>query len=803
MRALQELSFCLNMEMKTVGSVFLKRLNEYALCLFCIVCMCGVELNAQVIDFTDLYAPYVHCYTGHFSNPFEVDHGNHPVPNRHEHVNAAFLDPNTDWRLYVDAGVIKLGNDNAGSEAEAITYTFQVTPNNALLVVKFATVMQNHGHSKGQQAYFQIRVMDTLGNEITADACRKYQIYPEEFLSSHNVQVEQIFESGDESRFFSDWITVPIDLYSLMGQTITIEFSTHDCALNEHFGYAYFAVQSVSSNLTYTYTDSSQIVTAPAGFDSYMWSNGQTTQSATYSMTDTLIYCIINREEDCSIILGASYEISPGGGDGGEDIPTVFIDSIEIICEGEDYYGPFWSPIIDVHENTHLTFPIYTGTHMDTFYDFYIKVAFLYHYVDECVLLSSEGYHEGGFNIDALQPGMMYDTIKGISREGCDSISILRLNVIPPMNSNARIKTNNMTICNGEPQMYWIDGVDENVSYRWLYPDYVVGNVYSPGTRAELLISNGNSDTVVVIQVERTNACGGGIDTLSISIVHYPTYRVVYEDSVAYGHAYHGYGFDIPPWYNVGEWPFDREEHTVHGCDSIIRLRLICYKPLNISVLAYPNSICEGEESVLSAVGEYAALEPVACPACPVNIGDYICADDSIFSPSEIGGRTPVGVVFYVDPSGWHGWAVSTGEIRDTMWGRDGNGISRDIAALTNYTIALEAIRDLNGELNNAAIKQAGVRWEYPAAYLANDDPSWYFPAMGQLCQLLGNSYIVNQSLALMGATTLSGKYWSSTEAEKDMGINMSKAWMMDKETGQISKDAKIKKYKIRTIRDF
>src|SRR6185369_13579952 len=82
-----------------------------------------------------------------------------------------------------------------------------------------------------------------------------------------------------ESVVWKDWTTVGINLTPYIGQDITLEFSTGDCALSGHFGYAYLDCYCMPNEIQSEFCiGSSQVnLLAPPGFSSYLWSTGDTT----------------------------------------------------------------------------------------------------------------------------------------------------------------------------------------------------------------------------------------------------------------------------------------------------------------------------------------------------------------------------------------------------------------------------------------------------------------------------------------------------------------------------------------------
>ena len=133
-----------------------------------------------------------------------------------------------------------------------------------------------------------------------------------------------------------------------------------------------------------------------------------------------------------------------------------------------------------------------------------------------------------------------------------------------------------------------------------------------------------------------------------------------------------------------------------------------------------------------------------------------------------VAGKTAMGVVFYVDNSGEHGWAVHLQDQSTYIrWGGGGT----DIPTLTNYYSGRSAISDLNGYANTQKIRNAGNSATYPAAWATDFANGWYLPAIGQLSLLFAELVTLNSSLDVVGGTKFPTNYyfwyWSSTEYDQ------------------------------------
>ncbi|MCR5645278.1 MAG: hypothetical protein K6F96_02640 [Bacteroidales bacterium] len=203
----------------------------------------------------------------------------------------------------------------------------------------------------------------------------------------------------------------------------------------------------------------------------------------------------------------------------------------------------------------------------------------------------------------------------------------------------------------------------------------------------------------------------------------------------------------------------------------------IAVEDLNVSINLENTEICEGEEVILHAI---------VPPAVFYAPGDILCTDGSVVKPSNWPcGKTAKGIVFYVDASGQHGWAVDknitpcrvSNDLNNTVvkWSSNtySSNVKGDVPGLHNYNQWKDAVKDFDGYSNTRIIREythvtTNDSATFPAAWSVDFDNGWYLPAAGQLNVLFGEILLVNASLALsgVGGTQIStaGDLWSSTE---------------------------------------
>ena len=188
----------------------------------------------------------------------------------------------------------RLGNSNVDAEAERISYTLLVTPENVLFIYKYAVILEDPDHHPSEQPRFQLRVLDENGNLIDP-VCAEYTV-----VAASNIPG---FLTNGEIRY-KDWTTVGLDLTPYMGDTVKLEFSTGDCSLGAHFGYAYVDASCGPLEISTNYCSNAVVagLLAPEGFE-YLWNTGETTQSINISdpTVGTSYTCILTSVTGCQV----------------------------------------------------------------------------------------------------------------------------------------------------------------------------------------------------------------------------------------------------------------------------------------------------------------------------------------------------------------------------------------------------------------------------------------------------------------------------------------------------------------------
>ena len=241
------------------------------------------------VNFVDLQSPHVLCTYGHYPDPSTgaspdenigiVDFGPDAIESRHTlHKDPTERDPRTgDSLRTVPQGAlasVRLGNWAVNSEAESITYDITVdSVYQGILLVKYAVVLEEPGHD--QEPEFRMEVLDQNGDLIDATCGQAHFTYSEAKDAGWNIY-EYIPEgsSWGSTIAWKDWTTVGVNLMPYHGQTIKVRFTTMDCNWSGHFGYAYFTLDCANAHIETNNCGNDAAISciAPEGFN-YYWYN--------------------------------------------------------------------------------------------------------------------------------------------------------------------------------------------------------------------------------------------------------------------------------------------------------------------------------------------------------------------------------------------------------------------------------------------------------------------------------------------------------------------------------------------------
>lgn len=262
-------------------------------------------------DMTDLHSTYAVCYAKNSSYLEErqiVDNGPQSILSQHTiHTDTAERDPRTTYRLrtvYPEADAsVRLGNWNAGNEKESIIYYLKIDTNvYSMLLLHYAAVLQNAGHSLEFNPRFMLEILDG-NNQVIDPECGVV-----DFIAS-----SELGWNVTDLCLWKDWTSFGLDLAPYHGQEIHVRLSTRDCTAGAHFGYAYFCAECSHKSATSLHCGDvdSNTLSAPDGF-LYQWYYSDpdnyfsTEQTINHETTDTIVYCRLISTEDSSCYIDIS-----------------------------------------------------------------------------------------------------------------------------------------------------------------------------------------------------------------------------------------------------------------------------------------------------------------------------------------------------------------------------------------------------------------------------------------------------------------------------------------------------------------
>ncbi|MDR1678710.1 MAG: gliding motility-associated C-terminal domain-containing protein [Prevotellaceae bacterium] len=618
---------------------------KHKLTLLAIVATITLAANAQCPDFMNINAANVQAFTGNTSNPFMTPG---VVNGRHTLISTQGTDPNTGNALSLlppgETSVVKLGNQNVGGEAEALSYSFTVDAANPVLLVKFAVVMEDPGHVGVAQPRFVIRITDQNGDLL--EECAEYDVSARPDIPG--------FQSYQGNMWtpvrWRDWTNVGLDMSRFVGQQVQVQFITYDCTQMGHYGYAYFTAQCIPNRLQLNACTGSQFtLEAPENFESYKWSNGDTTRTATFntaSSNNSQISCTVTSATGCQFPLFAYITTNSGSVQTGN-----FTD---IICEGDTYTKhDFDLPPQKVgthfYQNVIINPQACSGNQE---VNLTLTVVQRYTHIKEAIC-HGQDYIANGFNIVKPAVGVRRDTIKTGTINGCDTYNVLELTISANL-SMPNIIQGEASPCTDDMFTYTFAGAESLTSFEWIIPANAI--LYKSSRYDQTIQLYFTDATPGTLSLSGENGCGNG--TAQLNITPRQTYSIQLNEEVCQGESFNRYNFNLGRQDSVGYFVYAKHLESSLDCDSVVTLALSVLPKPKVHITPINTVLCNpGDEVTLWAMtdsmkicpdfeDEYNALTPTSESDFDITTYPESCQIDAyhgpggkVVIPNEINGK--------------------------------------------------------------------------------------------------------------------------------------------------------------------
>lgn len=699
-------------------------------------------------NLSNLGASYVEAYTGRTWEPMQ-DKG--VVEGRHTVISTQGTDPYTDNKLKLlpegATSVVRLGNDLAEAETDVLVYHFRVDADNPILKLRYAVVMENPGHAKHDQPYFKLEVLDARGSLI--DRHSQYEVYAN--ANASGFHASSLPGKLGSSIIWSDWTSMGVDLSSMVGKEVQIRVIVYDCALYEHFAYAYFTAECIQKiiSIENCKTTSFQLV-APEGFKSYKWSTGSTDRTITVSNNQSkqTISCTITSMTGASFTL---YTVL-----GNTSVATGKTINETVVVEDEYTYEGIKLPTINSgsyrfdYYNTKTCSYVGSNNVNITVDKKPEKMPYLKLHKGIC-----EGDDYIGYGFKYIQPavGTYRDTLPCTTcTESYPQYYVLNLTVSPTPRF-PKIE-GPLDICQGETAVYRAEDAKYITNYHWLAN--IGGNSISKaGAAVEVEFPNVGTET---IKLEAGNACDS--KSMNIKVNVHPTYKKIILDTICVGTKYNKYGFNLGTLTSEGTKFYSKALQSVSGCDSTIVLGVLVAPEVNVRIQLNGDSVlCEGKEVTLTAKGGMDFYEEDEIDY--IRPGDIHCSDGTILHPEQYvgSGKVADGIIAYVDDTDEHGYMIGLDIKQYKLTRSDVEKCYKDI-----YESFQVAMSSMNGYEHSGVLRENG----FVPALEVDYDNGWFIPSLSEMNRLETIYSKLNQSLQLVGGDLIEWKTVASFEAEDD-----------------------------------
>lgn len=501
--------------------------------------------------------------------------------------------------------------------AEALFYEMTITPENALVLIDYAIVMESPTHGQIGNPEFIIRISKKVNNQWQ-NAPLNDSLYYIVQAPDNNNQLPagewERYRVGQCSFVYKPWEKAAINLENFLYEDIRIEIYMSDCTSEYHGAYCYISGSCQSMRLKvckcgYEGEDIA-IIHAPKGLISYIWQRknasgnwenipGATDSVYNVQLTDFYIdantntyvknndfRCIMTSALDPAKPIVSYVEANISVNRGYND--TIYAE----ICPGMSYTENGF----DTSEPGTYTQHLYSTQcgNCDSIVTLVLDIKPTPDSTIYDTICANERYTENGFDVN--ETGIYLDTLQAAN--GCDSTVTLNLTVIPTLQIiYDTIRENEVYDDNGfhtdTPGIYSDTlqaacGCDSVVQlnlvviplYDTILDDTICGN--------EVYTANGFNVNVAGVYIDTIQTSSKLDSIVRLNLVVNTAYDTVIFDTICSNEPYNENGFDN---INISGIHTIRLQ-TINGCDSTIQLNLLVYPARNDTINA---TIKEGE----------------------------------------------------------------------------------------------------------------------------------------------------------------------------------------------------------------
>jgi gliding motility-associated-like protein len=221
------------------------------------------------------------------------------LPERHEIIprtTSSFLDPYGFFPINPPDGsnyCLKVGSSEhevsftavsgfpligPGSLAEAVEFKITTPPqgNNFSISYQYAVVFEDpDGHEYDQKPRFKVEIIDAVTNQPVN--CGKIEYVAQPGIPGF---VQSPVSGNNSTVWYKPWSKVFVNLTPYPNRELKLKFTTTDCTLGGHWGYAYLDIEGCQLGATAKNncnTPPKTILSGPPGFQTYNWWNASYT----------------------------------------------------------------------------------------------------------------------------------------------------------------------------------------------------------------------------------------------------------------------------------------------------------------------------------------------------------------------------------------------------------------------------------------------------------------------------------------------------------------------------------------------